>query len=135
MSICSFIKRGLERRRAPRFEAEDLVVHYWTGGAPGAKPVRDVGLYGACIQAPEVFYPGTILQIVLEDRAAHQDHGTSQHICLYAKIIRPVEGGFCVAFLFADGAERKKVRRFLEVVKRAKAPAEPVEAPAGGSAA
>ena len=135
MSIRDFMKRGLERRRAPRFEGEDLVAHYWTGGAPGAKRVRDIGLYGACIEAPEVFYPGTILQIVFEDRAAHQDHGTSHHICLYARTIRRVENGFCVAFLFADAADRKKVRRFLDEVKRAKAPAGSGQEQAGGSAA
>jgi hypothetical protein len=105
-----------------RIDGEDLVTYFWNGATPIPREVRQIGLGGAVIVAPERFYPGTLIQLVLEDRASRQGDGASKpHICVYAMALRAVEDGFSVAFPSRDPAERRRLRRFLEAVVR-KAP-------------
>ena len=101
------------------------MAYYWTGAVPEPRKVRQIGLFGARILGPEGFYPGTLLQIVLEDRAAGVSNGTPPHICVCAKALRKVEDGFCVAFMFGDARERRMLLRFLEILAKA------VEGPKG----
>lgn len=113
------IFRRPERRRAPRFEAKDLVAYYWTGAPPYPHKVRQIGLYGAQILAPELFYPGTLLIMVLEDRAAQSEDGYPKpNISVCAQAVRRVAGGFSAEFVFANAAERRGLLRFLEKVTR-----------------
>jgi hypothetical protein len=115
MLVGRFLKRRSERRRAPRIRGEDLVAYYWTGAVPDPRKVPEVGLYGASIAAPESFYPGTLMQIVLEDRAANPNDGEDNpHTCVYARVVRRTGDGFCVAFLFSETAERRRLRHFLD---------------------
>lgn len=119
MSVRKLPKRRFERRRSPRIEGEDLVAYYWTGAIPDPRVVRQIGLDGADIIAPESFYPGTVLQMVFEDRAASREDGTANpHICVSAMMLRRVADGFCVAFPFADAAERRRLDHFLGALKR-----------------
>jgi hypothetical protein len=121
-------KRAKERRRTPRVQAADLVAYYWTGSVPMPREVREIGLHGAFIVGPESFYPGTVVQLVLEDRAAGPITGAGgEPMCVYGKALRREASGFPVAFLFENGSERRRFRRFLEQVKREE-PAAPVEA-------
>jgi hypothetical protein len=119
MPFRNFLKWRPERRRSPRFEGEDLVAYYWTGAVPDPRIVRQIGMYGARIIAPEGFYPGTMLQIVFEDRAANSENGDAKpHICVCTRTLRTVEDGFCVAFLFTDVAECRGLLRFLSALTR-----------------
>ena len=112
-------KRAKEHRRTPRTRAEDLVAYYWTGSVPKPREVRDIGLYGAFIVGPETFYPGTVVQLVFEDRAAGRITGSaSPQIGVYGRALRREPDGFPVSFLFGDGWERREFRRFLENLKR-----------------
>ncbi len=119
MRVGRFLKRRFERRRSPRIDGEDLVAYYWTGSIPSPREVRQIGLHGAFIVAPDRFYPGTMVQIVFEDRATGGEDGSVHpHVCVYTRALRRAPDGFCVAFMFGDGRERKRFRRFLDHVKR-----------------
>src|SRR5512138_3372591 len=105
MPVGSFFKRRFERRRSPRIDGEDLVAYYWTGAIPSPREVRQIGLHGAFIVAPDRFYPGTLVQIVFEDRATGgQDGDGHPNICVYAQALRRAADGLCVAFLFGNAA-------------------------------
>ncbi len=126
MSIRDLIGRITDRRRASRIQTQGLAAYYWTGGIPKPQDVSDIGLYGAHIIAPDVFYPGTLVQIMLENRAAMQGDGKNPHISVCGRVCRKTSEGFCVAFSFADGSERRQLRRFLQgVTRRAQPEAEP----------
>ena len=104
--------------RSPRMEPENLVAYYWTGGVPSPNLVRDISLCGARIAAPDRFYLGTAIQIVLENRAAAPTDGAgSPHTCVYAKVIRYTSDGFCVKFGFEDARARYSFRRFLRALR------------------
>lgn len=119
MRVGQFLRRRLERRRSPRIDGEDLVAYYWTGTIPAPRQVRGIGRYGAFIVTPDTFYPGTLVQIVFEDRAAGVPDGSGPpHICVYGKALRRAADGLAVAFLFGDAKERRRFSRFLDHVKR-----------------
>src|SRR5262249_33139681 len=107
MAIQHWLRCAFDRRRAPRFNPQDLVCSYWTGAFTEPRPVRDIGLYGACILSGDAFYPGTDVQIILEDRAAEPDGvGAKPHICIWSRVLRRSSDAFGVAFLFGDVRER-----------------------------
>src|ERR1035441_8512217 len=116
-----------ERRRSPRMHPEGLEAYYWTGGVPRPHPVFEIGVYGAHIGAPATFhlgapaafYPGTVVEIVFEDRAASQNNGVeSLHICIFGRVLRTVADGFCVEFVFDGASQRRNFRQFLNGLKR-----------------
>jgi hypothetical protein len=91
------------------------MAHYWTGGISAPRPVKEIGLYGAAIAAPEVYYPGTLIRISLEDVTVAEDGGKAiQYAGLWGKVLRMMSDGFCVAFIFESRAERMHFRHFLE---------------------
>lgn len=95
------------------------MAHYWTGGLSAPRPVQEIGLYGAVIAAPDVYFPGTLIRIALEDAAAAGDPGEAiAYAGVWGKVLRYVSGGFCVAFVFESRAERIHFRRFLEQLRR-----------------
>jgi len=119
MSIREWLGRVEDRRRAERCQPEDLVAFYWTGSFPSPKPVLDIGYYGAHVSAPAGFYAGTLVQMVLVDRAAGRQHAeVGHHICVCARVLRNVPDGFCVEFSFGDAAERRQFRLFVNRLKR-----------------
>jgi len=117
MSIRSLIRRITDRRRASRIQVQGLAAYFWTGGISKPRDVRDIGLYGAYIIAPEVPYPGTLLQIVLENGAAGQGGGMAMpRITVWGRVCRGTPEGFCAGFVFGDSSERRQLRRFLQGV-------------------
>jgi Flp pilus assembly protein TadG len=75
--------------------------------------VRDISLYGAYILATDSFYPATLVQVVLANKAK-----ADSHICVCAQVRRKTPDGFCVSFLFGNSQERRLLREFLAGVKR-----------------
>jgi Flp pilus assembly protein TadG len=75
--------------------------------------VRDIGLHGAYIRAPNGFYPATLMNLMLENQAIA---GSSLSICV--QVGRQTEDGFCVSFLPRDPRERRKLARFLAGVRQ-----------------
>jgi hypothetical protein len=119
MGIRKLLSRSVERRRSPRIQPAGLVAYYWTGGIPSPKPVVEIGVYGAHIVAPAAFYLGTIVEIVLEDRAVALNNGVgSHHICIFGRVLRTVTDGFCVEFMFDGVSQRRKFRQFLNGLKQ-----------------
>src|ERR1035441_672913 len=119
MSIRDLIRQIAERRRTSRIPAQGLAAYYWTGGIPKPRDVRDIGLHGAYVVAPDFFYPGTLVQIVLENRAdGHGDGQGIPSIAVTAEVCRQTPEGFGVAFSFGDSSERRQLRRFLEGLTR-----------------
>jgi len=119
MSIREWFKRAEDRRRADRHHPEDLIAFFWTGGRPMPQQVSDIGPYGARIMAPAGFYPGTLVVLVLVDRAARQDESESQHdLCVCGKVTRNEADGFGVEFQFGSTAERRNFRLFFNKLKR-----------------
>lgn len=119
MWVRRLFERMANRRRGPRVQTEGLVAYYWTGSLPKPNVVRDIGPYGACIVAPDVFYPQTLVQIVLEDVGAKPGDGSpNPHICVCGRVCRRTQDGFCVSFVFGDSHERMRLRHFLKRLKR-----------------
>jgi hypothetical protein len=109
----------IERRREVRLRPEGLIAHYWTGGLSAPRRVQEIGLYGAAITAPDVYYPGTVIRIAMEDAgAAEAEVEAIQYAGVWGKVLRKVNDGFCVGFIFENRAERMHFRRFLEQVRR-----------------
>ena len=95
------------------------MAHYWTGGLSAPRPVKEIGLYGAAITAPEVYYPGTLIRISLEDAAVAEGESEAiQYAGLWGKVLRMGSDGFCVAFIFENRAERMHFRHFLQQVSK-----------------
>jgi hypothetical protein len=113
MSVWSWLKQVTDRRRTPRFVPEALVAHFWTGGMPRPSSIHDIGLYGARVITKEVFYAGTLLQIVLQN--LDQPDTT---ICVFSQVLRKTEDGFSVSFVFGQSKERRLLARFLSEVRR-----------------
>ena len=95
------------------------MAHYWTGGLSAPCPVREIGLFGAAITAPDAYYPGTVIRIAMEDVAAAEAGGEAiQYAGVWGKVIRKASDGFCVVFIFESRAERMHFRRFLDQLRR-----------------
>ena len=119
MSFRKWLSQATDRRRSPRMQPVDLVAYYWTGGISQPNSVREIGPYGARVVASVSFYPGTVIEMLLEDRPAGQSKGdASHHLCVYGKVRRTVADGFCVEFVFGDVSERRRFRQFVDGLKR-----------------
>ena len=100
-------------------QPQDLVAYYWTGSIPQPRTVGDLSVFGARIVAPAGFYLGTVVELVLEDRTvAVVDEANRPHICVYGRVLRNVDDGFCVEFVFGDVTERRRFREFLDKLSR-----------------
>lgn len=90
------------------------MAHYWTGGLSAPRPVQEIGPQGAAIEAPDVYYPGTVIRIALEDVTAQDDAAPANvYAGVWGQVLGQVNGGFYVAFLFESRAERIHFLRFL----------------------
>jgi hypothetical protein len=96
-----------------------MFAHYWTGGVPVPRPVRDISLCGALIHAPEVYYCGTVIRIALEARRTGENQIEPESFAgIWARIARKTKDGFGVAFVFDRRSERKALQRFLAELRR-----------------
>jgi Flp pilus assembly protein TadG len=108
MGIRTWLDLFTDRRRSSRLQPGALVAHYWSGAVSQPREVRDIGISGAYIIAPDKFYPATLLQIIFEDPSK-----ADSSICICGRVCRKTEDGFCVSFLFGDLRQRARFRQFL----------------------
>ena len=98
-----------------------LVAHYWNGGAPSPRTVSNVSVDGAYIEAPDKWYPGTVITLIFQHggaAAASPGQGASTAgelptCTVRAVVVRSVENGFAVKFRFGDHRERAEFQEFL----------------------
>jgi Flp pilus assembly protein TadG len=118
MRLPRWVFGGVERRGSPRFRPGALTAAYW-GGSANPKPVREVSMHGAVIEAADEWYEGTLLRVVLTDG---EDRGVaprgSASCGVWSRVLRRTGEGICVQFVFPSVTERLDLQRFLERVKR-----------------
>jgi len=110
-----------DQRRSPRSPGGGLVAHYWTGGAPSPRRVSNVSVDGAYIEAPDKWYPGTVITLIFQLGSAHPaareedaSHKSELSPCtIRAVVVRSAPDGFGVEFLFGNDDERTGFQRFL----------------------
>jgi len=95
------------------------MARYWTGGRSNPAAIREIALNGCVIDSTDIYYPGTLIWFTLEDTVAPQEAGESiSYIGVWGKVLRTVNDGFCVVFVFEKPADRREFRRFLLQVWR-----------------
>lgn len=98
------------------------MAHYWTGGAPSPRRVSNVSVDGAYIEAPDKWYPGTVITLIFQRGSARppnrEEHtsnrGELSPCTIRAVVVRSAPDGFGVEFLFGDDDERTGFQQFLE---------------------
>jgi hypothetical protein len=107
--------RKKERRACPRYETNGIDAVYWTGSLSCSHPVREISLTGAYIETRLSWHSGTLIRMSLRRSADLAElPGANLVIDLWARVIRSVDGGFCVEFVIADPVENAKLRQFME---------------------
>lgn len=118
MGLREWFASRSDRRRSSRIRPQDLTASFWTGGNAPPRPVRDISIGGARVAGSPVFYPGTILRIVLQAAAVPPDSTKGfDFVCVHAKVCRKTDDGFCVAFIYQNHRERLRLQRFLDQLK------------------
>jgi hypothetical protein len=111
------LQENRERRRTPRCIGPEILVHYWDGSAPNGRHIRDVSQNGAYIYAPEPWYVGTIMRLILQGyRTAMRKDGTVAPMastCVPARVVRHGSDGVAVEFVFRNKREEETFQTFL----------------------
>lgn len=93
-----------------------FVAVYSNGGFPEPHPTHKVWCDGAFIQTTDRWYPGTILEMALHrqcspaEMAIRNGSGAQR---VRARIVQYTNEGVKVEFIFADSADRRKLKQFL----------------------
>jgi hypothetical protein len=115
-------KKPHDQRRSPRIPGGDLVAYYWNGGAPSPRKVSNVSPDGAYIEAPDKWYPGTVVTLIFQLASAHPPNpneaaptgcSSLSPCAIRAVVIRSAQDGFGVEFLFVNHDERSGFQQFL----------------------
>jgi hypothetical protein len=109
---------GGERRRSPRSPVDGVVAFYFTGGLSRAHAVREVSMHGVVIDTSEDWYPGTLIQLVVQ-RPSKNGHPES-FVGLWGRVVRRKSAGVCLEFIFNTLKERTLLKRFLQNAREAK---------------
>jgi hypothetical protein len=93
------------------------VAHYWTGGAPIPRKIRNVSATGAFIEAPDEWPSGTIVKLIMQaglpSAQAPPGSGGPSPYELHGTVVRLEPNGFAVEFLYRNHQERAAFERFL----------------------
>ena len=97
------------------------MVHYWTGGAPSPRRVSNVSADGAYVEAPDIWYPGTVITLIFQPGSVHPPDAHDQPVhdpglpscTTRAVVVRSTPDGFGVEFLFENQDERTGFQHFL----------------------
>ena len=119
MRLPRWLTRRRERRRSVRMPVVGLVAVYWEGAAGSAHRIREISVDGAIVDTSLNWCRGTLIRMSIQDareRAVEEMDATFSE--LWTRVVRSVEGGFCVQFLFGSSWERQEFRRFLGAFDR-----------------
>ena len=76
-------------------------------------------MYGGVIVAAEAYYPGTGIRIALQNTATEENGaGAAHYTGVWGIVVRNLNDGFCLSFVFESWIERRKLADFLEQIKK-----------------
>lgn len=87
-----------DRRMAEREKEHGLHAHYWDGGPPRAREIRDISLTGLYLQTEEHWHPGTLVTLTLQ-RTDSKDGDPERTITVQGQVVRSYEDGVGVRFI------------------------------------
>ena len=91
---------------------------FHTGGAPQAYPIKDMTADGAYIVTPERWYPGTIVNLVLQydpryTQVAEINGQPQATVRMRGRMLRAGPDGVGLEFVYLNEWERQRLREFL----------------------
>lgn len=116
-----------DRRKAERAEEHGLHAHYWDGGPPQSRHVRDISFTGLYLHTEEQWSPGTLVKLTLQ-KTDSIDGDTERAITVLGQVVRSGVDGVGMRFVLPapsrpsqdgpnshnDGAGRKDFDRFMK---------------------
>ena len=108
-----------ERRRARRSPLPGVVAYYWDGGVPEPHDILNMSESGACITATRSWYPGTIVELALQQKIADVEERSDWRasVTVSAKVVRSGADGIGMQFIYSHPGEHLGVRKFLAAMK------------------
>jgi hypothetical protein len=104
------------RRKSPRQPATGLIAHFFTGGAPQAHEIRDIGPSGLYVVTAERWYPGTLIRMTLT-KPASSGLPNECSITVQAKSVRWGNDGVGLELVLASPRKpRRGQPTFLDAV-------------------
>jgi len=96
-----------------------LVAYYWRGGAPREHQVRRVTGAGAHVLTPDRWYPGTVVEMVFHYdkyylKVAKIDGNPGTSVRMRGRVVRALDDGVLVQFVYLSKEERHVFQHFLE---------------------
>jgi PilZ domain len=114
-----------DRRRDKRWTSLPLVAHYWDGGAPAPRRVRDISAAGMFLLTEQRWYPNTLVTMTLT-RSDKDESDPDRAITVTGRVVRSEADGVGLAFelpgsrntsslssIFPAEADRKTLIEFL----------------------
>jgi hypothetical protein len=118
MRLPKWLKRRRERRKSVRMAVEGLCAIYWEGSAGSYHRISEISVDGAVVETKLNWYRGTLIRMSIQDTRDGIEHCEIPLSDLWSRVVRGVNGGICVQFLFASGWERREFRKFLGTFDR-----------------
>ena len=102
-----------ERRPSATLFLAGVVAYYWNGGPALPHKVRELSVHGAVVRTSEEWYPGTLIQMVLQRVQNGHPLDGKFFFELWGRVIRHAGDECCLEFVFQDWKERLRFRHFL----------------------
>jgi hypothetical protein len=101
-------------RKASRGQLPGLVAYYWDGGAPVARPIRNISSTGLYLLTEERWYLGTLILMTLKYSSDKRGQPTCS-ISVHCKVVRCGSDGIGLQFVVLQSAVfKKELERFLD---------------------
>lgn len=119
-------RKAPEKRKSSREGGEGLAAYYWTGAAPAAHNIKDIGSSGLYVITEERWYPGTLVMMTLQ-KTSDGEESVEKSLSVHCRAVRWGNDGVGLQFIPRDdpaarkgtnevvnGASRKDLEQFLE---------------------
>ncbi len=114
----AWLLKFVDSRQWPRHRCDGVAALYWNGGVAQARPIREISLGGALIEAPDRYRRGTLLRMTFRlQPPAVGANQPARAVEVWARVVRPGADGFCVQFQFANRSERRHMEALLESLR------------------
>lgn len=92
--------RKLDRRRAYRLSAPDLVAYYFTGGAPHPHRIENISVTGCYMDTDDLWMPGTVIRMTLQKLGSRGDR-RGDTITVHSRLVRRGANGGAFEFILS----------------------------------